>query len=414
MNISTRDWHGVSLNEDQLAVLQLVRDFCNKEIRPQGPKYHKSQEVPWDILKKAAKAGIYSPEFFEELFKDQTGKTAVLGIEELFCADAGIALALFATGLPWAAIFMNGTDKQQKEWLPKCFGTEDDPKIAAFACSESHAGSDIGDMRTTAVYDGESDTWTLNGTKDWISNGGKADVHVVQASVDRALGSRGQACFIVPPGTKGLSQGSKHDKLGFRASHTAELLLDKVVVPGDCLLGGKDALDKRLAKARLNEKSGGNSAMATFGATRWMVAAMSLGIARAAFEHALEYATERQQFGKPIVEHQQVAKMLADMATEIYVARCAVLDSAHTFLTTLQLPLAQGAMAKYFATEMAVRVTTNAVQVLGGAGYVYDHPVGQWLLDSLLPRIFEGTSQIQVLDIATTIARQHNKAIRVR
>lgn len=394
MTISEK-WHGLDLTDDQVEVLDWVRAFCDKEIRPNGAKYHKLESTPWDIIKKAAACGIYSVDFFGQLFADNTGLIAALAIEELFHADAGIALAIFGTGLPASAIMANGTPKQIGEWLPKCFGTAKDPKLAAFCTSETDAGSDVSGMRTTAVYDEKSDTWTLKGTKDWITNGGVDGVHVVVASVDSSLGSRGQASFIVPPGTKGLSQGSKHHKLGFRASLTAEVLLDNVVVPGDCLLGGNEKLDKRLEKARNGLSSGGQAAMATFEGTRWMVAAMGIGIARAAFEYARDYAIEREAFGKSIAEHQQVAEMLADMATEIYLARLGVIDAARTYLTTFSLTKAQGSKVKYFASELAVRSTRMAVQILGGAGYVDDHPVAQWYGDAPLLTIFEGTSQIQ-------------------
>lgn len=410
------NWHGFDLTEDQLTVLDWVRDFCRTEIRPAGPQWHKAEATPWPLIRKAAKCGLYSEDFFKKLFLDPTGILPALVIEELFWADGGSALALFGSGLPAAAIMANGTGNpsleelgiegkgQQGKWLPECFGTADNPRLAAFATSESDAGSDVSGMRTTAVYDEKTDTWTLNGVKDWITNGGiEGALHVVVASVDRKLGSRGQASFIVPPGTKGLSQGTVHHKLGFRASVTAEVVLDHVVVPGDCLLGGKDKLDKRLARARAGESAGGQAAMATFEGTRWMVAAMGVGLARAAYEYARDYAKERQAFGKKIAEHQQVAEMLADMATKIHLARLGVIDAARTYLTTGKLTQAQGSMVKYFATELAVECTRNAVQILGGAGYVDEHPVMQWYGDAPLLTIFEGTSQIQKNLIASTV-----------
>lgn len=388
-------WHGFDLTDDQLEVLNFVRDFCVKEVRPYGAQYHDSGEIPWPILRKAFKCDLYSHEFFLQLFTDPTGLTAALAIEELFHADAGVALAIFGTGLPASAIIANGTPAQVNEWLPKCFSDGKKVQLAAFCCSEAEAGSDVSQITTRAVYDEKSDSWTLNGIKHWITNGGIADVHIVVASVDPALKARGQASFIVPRGTEGLSQGRKLKKHGFRASHTAEVILDNVVVPGNCLLGGKESLDKRLARARRQESSGGQAAMATFEGTRWMVAAMGVGIARAAFEYARDYAVIREQFGKPIAEHQQVAEMLADMATEIHLARLGVINAAQTYLTTFKLDNAQGSMVKYFASELAVRATRNAMQILGGAGYVDEHPVAQWHADALLLPIFEGTSQIQ-------------------
>ena len=236
MTISSK-WHGVDLNDDQLTVLDWLREFCEKEIRPNASKYDKSQETPWEVIHKAAAAGIYSIDFFGQLFfGDPTGKVAALAIEELFFADPGIALALFGTGLPAAAIMANGTNEQKGKWLPRCFvDSKGKPALAAFCSSESGAGSDVSGMRTRAVYNAKKKTWTINGTKDWITNGAIANeageitgVHVVVAVVDPKLGARGQASFIVPPGTRGLSQGVKHHKLGFRASHTAEVVFDNV------------------------------------------------------------------------------------------------------------------------------------------------------------------------------------------
>ncbi len=396
-------WHGIALNDDQETVLEWLREFCATEVRPNGAKYHKLEETPHEIIKKAAECGIYSLDFFMQLFADKSGVTAALGIEELFFSDAGIALAIFGTGLAASAVLANGTGDQIGEWLPKCFGTGEDPKLAAFCCSEPDAGSDVSSLRTTAVYDEKTDTWTLNGRKDWITNGGIADVNVVVASVDASLGSRGQASFIVTGDAKGLSQGRKHHKLGFRASHTAEVVLENVVVPGAYLLGGKEKLDERLERARSKQSSGGQAAMATFEGTRWMVAAMGVGIARAALEYARDYAVGRVQFGKPIAEHQQIAEMLADMATEVHLARLGVLDAASTYLNTGTLTAAQGSMVKYFASELAVRATRNAIQILGGAGYVDEHPVGQWHGDALLLTIFEGTTQVQKNLIASTV-----------
>lgn len=402
MSISEK-WHGLDLSDDQLEMLNLVRDFCAKEVRPNGAQYHLSQKTPTAILKKAAQCDFYSSDFFLQLFSDPTGLTAALAIEEMFYSDAGIALALFGTGLPASAIVANGTPKQIEKWLPRCFGTAKDPKVAAFCCSEAEAGSDVSNIRTRAVYDEKSDTWTINGIKHWITNGGISDVYVVVASIDPELKSRGQASFIVTDGTPGLSAGRHLDKHGFRASHTGEVILDNVVVPGDQLLGGKERLDKRLARARRNESSGEQAAMATFEATRWMVAAMGVGIARAAFEYARDYALVREQFGKPIAAHQQVAELLADMATEIHLARLGVINAAQTYLSTGKLDRAQGSMVKYFASELAVKATRNAMQILGGAGYVNEHPVAQWHADALLLPIFEGTSQIQKNVIASVV-----------
>ena len=261
---------------------------------------------------------------------DPTGLTLPIAIEELFWGDAGIGLSIFGSALAAAGIAGNGTPEQVIEWVPQCYGTPEKIALGAFCVSEPDAGSDVSSLRTRAVYDEAKDEWVLNGTKAWITNGGIADVHVVVAAVDPELKGRGQASFVVPPGTPGLSQGQKYKKHGIRASHTAEVVLDDVRVPGSCLLGGKDKLDEKLARAREalskpeHESSGKQPAMATFEATRPAVGAQAIGIARAAYEYALEYAKERKAFGKPIIKNQAIAFMLADMTTEIDAARLLV------------------------------------------------------------------------------------------
>jgi alkylation response protein AidB-like acyl-CoA dehydrogenase len=248
----------------------------------------------------------------------------------------------------------------------------------------------------------------LNGTKAWITNGGIADVHVVVASVDPELKGRGQASFIVPPGTKGLSQGQKYKKLGIRASHTAEVVLDDVRVPGSCLLGGKEKLDEKLAKAREAKQnpgiaSGKQPAMATFEATRPSVAAQAIGIARAAYEYSLDYAKERKAFGKPIIQNQAIAFMLADMITEIDAARLLVWRAAWLSRNG-KYQNAEGSQSKLKAGRVAVWTTERAIQILGGYGYVREYPVERWHRDSKIYDIFEGTEQIQQLVIARAIS----------
>ena len=265
---------------------------------------------------------------------DPTGLTMPLAVEELFWGDAGIGLSIFGSGLAAAGIAGNGTPSRSLEWVPQCYGDADDVKLGAFCVSEPDAGSDVSSLRTRAVYDEAKDEWVLNGTKAWITNGGIADIHVVVAAVEPELRSRGQASFIVPPNTPGLSQGQKYSKKhGIRASHTAEVVLDDVRVPGRCLLGGKEKLDEKLARAREAQNnpqvsSGKQPAMATFEATRPAVAAQAVGIARAAYEYALQYAQEREAFGKPIIHNQSIAFMLADMATQIDAARLLVYRAA--------------------------------------------------------------------------------------
>ena len=253
-----------------------------------------------------------------------------------------------------------------------------------------------------------TDEWVLDGTKTWITNGGIADVHVVVATVDSALGTRGQASFVVPPGTAGLTQGQKFKKMGIRASHTAEVVLDGVRVPGRCLLGGKEALDERLARAREGRSAGrSQAALATFEASRPGVGAQALGIARAAYEYSLEYAKQRVQFGRPIIENQAIAFKLADMRTRIDASRLLIWRAAWMAKTGKEFTAGEGSMSKLFAGETAVWVTEQAIQILGGYGYVRDYPVERWHRDSKIYTIFEGTSEIQRLIIARAISGVH-------
>jgi len=331
-------------------------------------------------------------------------------LEEMAWGDAGICLSIFGTTLGVSGILANGTPEQIGEWLPQCFGTPEKLALAAFCVSEPDAGSDVSSLRTRAVYDEANDEWVLNGTKTWITNGGIADIHVVVASVDPALGSRGQASFIVPPHTPGLSQGQKFQKMGIRASHTAEVVLDDVRLPGRLLLGGKDKLDERLARAR-EGRTGirSQAAMATFEASRPVVGAQAVGIARAAFEYALDYAKDRKQFGRAIIENQAIAFKLADMRTSIDAARLLVWRAAWMGHAGKAFDAGQGSMSKLFAGETAVKVTDEAIQILGGAGYIREHPVERWHRDAKIYTIFEGTSEIQRLIISRAISGVHIK-----
>jgi acyl-CoA dehydrogenase len=329
--------------------------------------------------------------------------------EELFWGDAGIALSIMGTGLAVAALAGNGTPQQIAEWVPQCYGTAEDIKLGAFCVSEPDAGSDVGAMKTRAVYNEANDEWTLNGQKTWITNGGIANVHVVVASVDPALGTRGQASFVVGPNTPGLRQGAKFKKHGIRASHTAEVYLDDVKLPGTQLLGGKEKLDAKLARAREGQRTGGGqAALGTFEATRPAVGAMGIGVARAAYEYALDYAKERKQFGQPIIENQAISFTLADMKTEIDAARLLVWRAAWMARARKPFENAEGSMSKLKASEVAVWATERAIQILGGMGYVRGEvPVERWHRDAKIFTIFEGTSEIQRLVIARAISRMH-------
>jgi alkylation response protein AidB-like acyl-CoA dehydrogenase len=393
-----------SLDEDQLQIQKWVHDFAESIARPAGHEWDEREEFPSPVVEEAARVGLYGMDFMANALLDPTGLTLPVAVEELFWGDAGIGMAIMGSGLAAAGIVGNGTPEQVGEWVPQCYGTPDDIALGAFCVSEPDAGSDVSSLRTRAGYDEAKDEWVLNGTKAWITNGGIADVHVVVATVDPALKGRGQASFVIGPGTPGLSQGQKYKKHGIRASHTAEVVLDDVRIPGRQLLGGKEQLDERLARAREKGRSGAKQpAMATFEATRPTVGAQALGIARAAYEYALDYAKQRRAFGKPIIMNQAIAFKLANMITEIDAARLLVWRAAwlaHNGGYTN----AEGSMSKYKASEVSVWVTEEAIQILGGYGYTRECPVERWHRDAKIHTIFEGTSEIQQLVIARAIS----------
>lgn len=398
------------LGPDHLELQTWVHDFAAEVIRPAASEWDEREEFPWPVLEEAAEIGLYSLDFFATQAFDETGLGIPITMEELFWGDAGIGLAIVGTTLAAAGVSSNGTPEQVGEWVPQMFGSPGDLKLGAFCSSEPDAGSDVGAMRTRATYDEASDEWVLNGTKTWATNGGLADIHVVTAVVDPALRTRGQASFIVPPGTKGLSQGQKFLKHGIRASHTAEVVLDGCRVPGNCLLGGKEKLDARLARARegaadaVRQNGGSNASMATFERTRPAVGAQAIGIARAAYEVALDYAKTREQFGKAIIENQAVAFALADMSVGIDASRLLVWRAAWMAAQGKRFDAAEGSMSKLFAGETAVKVTTQAMQILGGNGFTRDYPVERMARDAKIYTIFEGTSEIQRLVIARAIS----------
>ncbi|MFZ4584321.1 MAG: acyl-CoA dehydrogenase family protein [Acidimicrobiia bacterium] len=397
----------LELNEDQLQITKWVHDFAEDIVRPAAHEWDEREETPWPIIEEAAKIGLYSWDFLAQAFADPTGLMLALVSEELFWGDAGIGLSIFGSALAVTGIVGNGTPEQVGEWVPQCYGTPDKVQLGAFCVSEPDAGSDVSSLRTRAVYDETKDEWVLNGTKTWITNGGIADVHVVVAAVDPELKSRGHASFVVPPNTPGLSQGQKFKKMGIRASHTAEVVLDDVRVPGSCLLGGKEKLDERLARVREGKSSKTQAAMSTFEASRPLVGAQAVGIARAAYEYALEYAKERRAFGRAIIENQGISFKLADMRMEIDAARLLVWRACWMARTGKKFEAGEGSMSKLKAGEVAMKVTEEAIQILGGYGYVREYPVERWHRDAKIYTIFEGTSEIQRLVVARAVSGLH-------
>ena len=393
----------LELSDDVREMRDWVHEFAAKVIRPAAAEWDEREQTPWPILQEAAKVGLYTLDFFTQQALEPSGLGIPVAFEELFWADAGIGLALVGSTLAAVSVVSNGTPEQISEWLPQMFGEPDDVKLGAFCASETEAGSDIGAIRARAVYDEARDEWVLNGAKTWVTNGGIANVHVVVASAEPGLGTRGQASFIVPPGTPGLRQGQKIRKHGIRASHTAEVILDDVRVPGRCLIGGKERFDERLARVREGGRGGEQAAMKTFEASRPGVAAMAVGVARAAVEYATEYARTRVQFGRPVGQNQAVAFMLADMRAAVDAARLLTWRAAWMARQGKPLASAEGSMSKLVAGETAVRVTEQAIQILGGNGYTRDYPVERWHRDAKIFTIFEGTSEIQRMIIGRAV-----------
>lgn len=393
----------MQLSDDVIEVRDWVHQFAADVVRPAAAEWDEREETPWPIIQEAAKVGLYSPELFATQAAEPSGLGMLTVFEELFWGDAGIALSIMGTGLAAAALAGNGTPAQLGQWLPEMFGTAADPKVAAFCSSEPDAGSDVGSIRTRARFDEATGEWVLNGTKTWATNGGIANVHIVVASVYPDLGSRGQASFVIGPNTKGLSQGQKFKKHGIRASHTAEVVLDNVRLPEDAILGGREKFEARVARVRSGASAGGQAAMKTFERTRPTVGAMAVGVARAAYEYALEYACQREQFGKKIGEFQAIAFKLAEMKSRVDAARLLVWRAGWMARNNVPFENAEGSMAKLVASETAVYVTDEAIQILGGNGYTRDYPVERMHRDAKIFTIFEGTSEIQRLVISRAL-----------
>jgi acyl-CoA dehydrogenase len=412
----------LELTDEQAALRQKAHAFARDVIRPVAAQYDAAQEFPWPVLEEAARQGFYGWELYAQLSLDPTGVSLPILMEELFWGCAGIGLSIVMPALALAAIRQAATDEQLARWAPECFGTPGDIKLAALAVTEPSGGSDIRSIQTQARRDG--DGWVIDGQKVFIGNGGIADVHVVVATVDPEAGHRGQGVFIVPKGTAGLSLLRKLDKLGCRASHTGEIVLENCRVPGDHLLGGDERLLQRIAKGRDAEQGrkpiapaeeGGpaaavqrrsSAALGAFERTRPMVAAQAIGIARAALEFARDYAAGREAFGQPIIENQGVSFPLADIAADIDAARLLTWRAAWMAAQRKPFENAEGSMSKLKASEVAVRACEQAIQTMGGWGYVKDFPVEKWYRDAKLYTIFEGTSEIQRLVIGRALRAQ--------
>ena len=355
--------------------------------------------MPWEVIKAAREWGLHGLETIQRMGKDPDGLLSCIYAEEMHWGCAGIALAIQGGSLAAAGIASSGSPEQIGRWVPECFGMGDEIKLGAYAVTEPSAGSDVRSLRTTAKQDG--DEWILNGTKVFITNGGIADVTVVVATVDPDLGHRGQASFVVPKGTPGLSQGKKESKLGIRASQTTEVILEDCRVPMDHLLGGYDKLQKKLERARSGASTGRSSnALATFELTRPLVGASALGIAQAAYEWTLEYLADKEEDGQPLLQQQRIQQTLADVATEIESARLLVWRAAWMGRNGIPMTAGQGSMSKLKAGDVAMWATTTLMDLVGPFAQTMDCPLEKWFRDAKIYQIFEGTAQVQRLVIA--------------
>ena len=376
-----------TLTDEQQEMRDLAHTFAEEEIRPVAAELDEREEFPWELVKKAGELGLTSFAFPEEIgglgITDEL--TNCIITEELSWGCAGVATVLGATHLASIPMLIAGTDEQKRRLLKPVIERNG---LCAMALTEPGAGSDVAAMTTTARRDGDS--YVLNGAKRFITNGGIADLYVIFATVDRALGHRGVTAFIVPGDTPGLTGGKKEKKLGIRCSHTGEVLLDDVRVPVENRLG--------------EEGSGFKLAMTMLDRSRPMIAAIALGIARAAYEYARDYARERVQFGKPIAANQSIQFMLADMATNVQAARLMTWWSAKVTETGRPF-LYESSMAKNFASDVAMEVTTDAVQIYGGYGYIREYPGEKLFRDAKITQIYEGTNQIQKIVVAQQLLK---------
>ena len=393
------------LNDEQLTYQAECRRFAREVIRPAAPKHDREESTPWEVIKEARKQGFGGLEGIQRAAGDDTGQMQPIMAEEFHWGCAGIALAISGSGLAAAGIAASGTPEQTMRWVPECFGDSETVKLGAYAVTEPQAGSDVKSLKTTAVRDG--DEWVLNGTKVFITNGGIADVHVVVATVDPTLGTRGQASFVIDKGTPGLSQGKKESKLGIRASHTAEIVLEDCRIPVDHLLGGEEKLEKKLQRGREGKKSRGADALATFEITRPLVGASALGIAQAAYEWTLEYLDGQSEGGVPMLQAQRIQQTLADVATEIEAARLLVQRASWMGRNGVPMRGGQGSMSKLKGGDVAMWATTTLMDLVGPAAWDTEHPLEKFFRDAKIYQLFEGTAEIQRMVISRMQSREY-------
>lgn len=376
------------LNENQKMVQELAAKIAQEKIAPVAAEYDEKEEFPWPIMKILSESDLFGV-YIEEKYGGTGGGVLDLAIvtEELSKACGGIAVCYAASALGTYPIILYGSDAQKQKYLP-CLASG--RKLAAFGLTEAGAGSDAGGIATTAKKDG--DHYILNGTKQWITNGGEAEIYTVVAMTDKTKGPRGASTFIIEKGAPGFTFGKKEKKLGIRASATRELVFTDCKVHKDNLLG--------------REGLGFIVAMKTFDQSRPGVASQAVGIAQGALDLAVKYAKERIQFGKPISSFQAIQHILANMATEIEAARALVYATARLIDSGATKVSKASAMSKLFASDVAMKVTTDAVQVFGGYGYMRDYPIEKFMRDAKITQIYEGTNQIQRNVIALELIKE--------
>lgn len=387
------------LTEEQLMIKELCRKIAEEKIRPLAAELDKQDQFSWEIIKIMAQSDLFAifiPEQYGGTLQLPEGKKVggvldlCIATEELSCACGGVAVCFAASALGSFPIILYGSEEQKKKYLPSLAKGE---KLAAFGLTEPEAGSDASAIKTTAKKQGNS--YILNGTKHFITNGGEAEIYVVIAMTDKSKGARGASAFIVEKGMPGFSFGKKEDKLGIRASVTRELIFNDCRIPKENLLA--------------KEGFGFIASMKTFDLSRPGVAAQAVGIAQGALDLTVKYAKERQQFGKSISSFQGIQWMLADMATQIEAARALVYSSARMVDSGKTGVAKESAMAKLFASDTAMRVTTDCVQIFGGYGYMKDYPIEKYMRDAKITQIYEGTNQIQRNVIALQLIKEMAK-----
>ncbi len=376
------------LTEEQQMIVDICRQIVEERIIPVRAELDEKGIFPWEIIKEIGKSDLFRLFVPEKYGGMGSGIFEVcLATEELSRGDLSVATTYAASGLGFIPIIIMGTEEQKQKYLPQLASGE---KLAAFGLTEPEAGSDAGSIRTRAVKDGNY--YILNGTKQWITNGGEADIYTVFAVTDPNRGARGVSAFIVEKGTPGFEFGKKEDKLGIRASATRELIFTDCKIPKENLLG--------------SEGMGFIIAMKTFDQSRPAVGAQAVGVAQAALEVALEYSKVRKQFGVLISSFQAIQHMLADMATQIEAARALVYHTAKVIDSGEKNVAKLSAMSKLFASDVAMKVTIDAIQILGGYGYMKDYPVEKMMRDAKITQIYEGTNQIQRNIIALELIKR--------